>query len=336
MTRRLRALLLLVPLLAAAACGGSATSGSVSGSGDQGVTTVKVVHAPSTLFAPLYIADAKGYFAAQGIKIDLQTVKAGQDAIPLAASGKVDVVVAGFSAGMFNAVSSGLEIKVVGSMGYTDGTSPAPTALEVAKPLVDSGQIKSPSDLRGRKVALSGGAGGAGGYQLDAILREKGLTLTDVTPVNLAFPDMESALQNGSVAAALPPAPFTTKMEASGVATALAIPPAGTTATGVIYGGQFTKNPVAKKFFAALQKGAADAQGAAKKSDQNLQILAKYTGQTLDVLKEVPFYTWDPDLHPRTDQIQAQQQAYLDAKLLNYDKLLAPDTFIDASFAQQK
>src|SRR5690242_14575070 len=41
--------------------------------------TVKVAHAPSTLFAPLYVAIDKGYLAAQGIEVQLETVAAGQD-----------------------------------------------------------------------------------------------------------------------------------------------------------------------------------------------------------------------------------------------------------------
>lgn len=335
MRRRLFLSLMVAPLLALAACSGSAPSDRAPAAAG-GLVTVMVAHTPATLFAPLYIADAKGYFTAQGIKIDLQTMKSGQDAIPLAASGKVDVVVSGFSAGMFNALAAGMDIKVVGSMGYTDGTTPAPTSLEVAKPLVDSGEIKSPTDLKGRRVALSGGPGSAGGYLLDAILRVHGLTLADIDAVNVALPDMQTALQNGSVVAALAPAPFTTKMEADNTAVALAIPPAGTTASGVMYGDQFAADAAAKKFFAALQQGAADATGPDKASDANLQILAEYTGQTLDVLRETPFYTWDPDLHPRITQIQAQQRSYLDANLLNYSSLLSPNSFINSAFAEQK
>lgn len=330
---RLTCLLLAPPLFGLVACGSGAAGG-------QALTTVNVVHAPTTIFAPLYIADGKGYFAEQGIKVQLQTVKAGSDAIPLAASGRVDVVVGGFSAGLFNSISSGLDIKIVGSMegseSYTDRTGPAPTALEVSKSLQESGKVRTPADLKGRKVALAGGAGGAAGYLLDTILRQNGLALRDVTPVNLTFPDMQAALQSGAVDAAVTPPPFTTIIESSGVATPLALPPAGTAATGVMYGGKFVKDPAARKFFKALQKGAADLQNGQVKSDTNLQILATYTGQKPEVLKNSAFYAWDPDLAPRTSQIAAQQQAYLDAGLLNYKQPLATEKIIDPTFAMQR
>lgn len=309
----LLALLPALALLAACSNGGSGQSGAEGGDGN----TVRVAHAPSTLFAPLYLADAKGYFKEQGIKVHLLTVKAGQDAVPLAASGKVEVVVAGFSAGLFNGVSKGLKVKIAASMGASTGANPSPTALEVAKPLLDSKKITDPGDLRGRKVAIAGGSGGAGGYQLDAILRKSGLTLKDVKVVNVPFPDMRTALADGAADAALPPAPFTTAMEQAGVASTLAVPPKGTIATGVIFGGSFANRPQAEKFLKALRKGAADLQNGAQNSPENLAILAKATGQDLDVLRKTPPYQWDPQLKADTGQLSKQQDAYLHAGLLS-------------------
>ncbi|MBO0851712.1 MAG: ABC transporter substrate-binding protein [Pseudonocardia sp.] len=301
--------------------------------GQQG-DSVTVVHAPSTLFAPLYVAQAKGYFAANGLKVDLQTVQAGQDAIPLAASGKADAVVAGFSAGMFNALHTGLDIKIVGSMGESTGDLKAsPTALEVSKKLVDAGTVKTAADLRGHTVALSGGPGGAGGYQLGVTLAGAGLTLKDVRIVNLGFPDMEPAIANGSVDAALPPAPFTTKMERGGVAVPVAVPPAGTVASGVIYGGKFAGTDRAQRFFDALVRAAADLQGTEAKSERNLKILADATGQNLAVLQRVPLYTWRPDLAPIADQLAQMQRVYSDAGLLDYTEPLDPRTLVTTSFS---
>ena len=61
------------------------------------VQTVKIAHAPSLLFAPLYVAIEKGYFAEQGIEVSLETVTAGQDAMALTANNQLDATVAGFS-----------------------------------------------------------------------------------------------------------------------------------------------------------------------------------------------------------------------------------------------
>ncbi|MEU8569955.1 ABC transporter substrate-binding protein [Streptomyces pathocidini] len=329
LSRSRRSALALLPVLAlaAASCQGGGDRSDPEGSAASGGsrTTVRVAHVPSTLFAPLYLADAKGYFKEQGLDVELSKVKTGQDAVPLAASGKVDAVAAGFSAGLFNGVAKGLGVKVAASMGASTGERPSPTALEVSKRLVDSKKIENVDDLRGRKVAVAGGEGAAGGYQLAATLRQSGLTLKDVQVVNVAIPDMRTALVEGGVDAALAPAPFTTAMEEGGVAVALAVPPKGTSATGVVLGNAFAGKPAARKFLAALRKGAADLQGPGRSSDENLRILAEATGQKLDVLRKTPPYQWDPQLKPDTAQLSHQQQTYRDAGLLDDDQVAIRD-----------
>lgn len=319
MRRTYRTIVATLTLLAATA--GCARGGSGSGSGSEnegsGLTTVKVAHVPSSLFAPLYIAQAKGYFEQQGLKVELEKVKAGQDAVPLAGAGKVDVVAAGFSAGLFNAVAKGLHVKVAASMGASTGADPSPTALEVAKRLVDSKEIKGAEDLRGRKIAVAGGAGAAGGYQLETTLRQSGLGLADVTVVNVPIPDIRNALANGSVDAGIVPAPFSTAMEEEGVAQSLVVPPRGTTASGIVFGKTFDDKPQAREFLEALRKGAADLQDGGWGSEKNLAILAKATGQAVDVLRATPPYQWDPALTPDTAQLAEQQKTYRDAGLLD-------------------
>jgi NitT/TauT family transport system substrate-binding protein len=239
-------LLAALAALLVAACGDSSDPPkSASRPADRKVT---VAGPPSTLFAPLYVAQARGYFSEQGVDVEMQNVTAGQDAVALVASRKVDAIVGGFSAGMFSALERGLEFKVVGSMGASTGKDPAPSALMVSR----KAAVKRIADLKGAKIAIAGGPGSAGGYLLASILETDGLDLTDVKVVNVALPDQEQAIKSGAVLAALPPAPFTTSMEADGVATEFASPPAGTTSTGVIYGSEFSESELAQKFFRAL------------------------------------------------------------------------------------
>src|SRR5581483_65785 len=101
------------------------------------VESVKVAHAPSTLFAPLYVAIEKGYLKDQAIDVQLDTVPAGQDAMALVAAGQLDAVVAGFGAATFAAVDRGLELKVTGSMGVQPQQG-YPSAFMVRKDLLQS------------------------------------------------------------------------------------------------------------------------------------------------------------------------------------------------------
>src|SRR5699024_11087949 len=116
----------LLSLTAATALGGaltacaSAVTGEDPADGSGGADgTVRVGHLPSSLFAPLYVADAQGYFEAEGITLELTPLKSGQDGVPMLANDQLDVMVAGFSAGMFNALEQGVAFKIVGSMGIS-------------------------------------------------------------------------------------------------------------------------------------------------------------------------------------------------------------------------
>lgn len=332
-------LVLVAALLFAAACGGGGSSASDTGaaSGNDEASeqcTVKVAHAPSTLFAPLYIADAKGYFADEGVDVQLETVKAGQDAIALTSAGRLDAVVAGFSAGMFSSLDSGLEFKVVGGMGVQPKEG-APSALMVSKKLIDSGEVKDIDDLKGRKIGVAGGEGAAGGYLLDKVLQVGGIGIEDVKVENLAFGDMVQAVESGALAAAYPPAPFTTEMERQNIAVNFATAPPGTTATGVIYGQQFANSDCAQPFFTALVRGARDLQGDQKKSEENLRILSKVTGQEISVLKEVPFYDWDPNLAPPVETLNDMQDTYRRIGLLEYEQDIPTDEYVDFSFSER-
>jgi NitT/TauT family transport system substrate-binding protein len=320
--------------LALSACGGGDDdSADGDGGADGELQTVRVIHVPTTLFSPLYVADARGYFEDEGIELELSTVQAGQDAIPLTAAGQADVLVAGFGSGLFSAVNDELEIRVVGSMGGGGGEPDnSPTALMVASDLVESGEITEIADLEGRTIALSGGPGGAGAYQFAAVLREADLTLSDVEVLNVGFGDMSGALQNGQADAALPPAPFTTAMEDDGTAVAFALPPAGTIASGVIYNEEFLESDLAQPFFDALVRGSHDMQ-ADPYDPEILQILADATGQDLEVLESNPAYVWDPQLAPASDELMLQQQAYRDAGLFDFDNEVPIEDLVDTTFS---
>lgn len=319
-------------LLLAACSGGAADEGASAGGELQ---TVDVGHVQLPIFAPLYVADAKGYFADEGIEINLETVKSGQDAIPLASSGQLDVVAAGFSAGMFSAIETGLDVKVVGSMGVSDGnTESSPTDLVVSSKLVDSGEVASVADLEGRKVGAAGGPGGTGAYLLALALEEEGLTIGDVEIVNLGNPDMPTAIANGSIDAGLISAPFSTLALEDGTGVSYGVPPEGTSGTGVIYGGEFVSSDLAQPFFNALARAAQDLQGEDRYSDENLEIIGAATGQTAEEVAAVPLYTWLPDLAPLPEQLAGMERVWMEAGALEYTEALPEADYVDPSFSE--
>jgi NitT/TauT family transport system substrate-binding protein len=323
----------VVVLLAGCSAGAADPSGSSDSSGaTTELQTVNVGTVPLPLFAPLFVADEKGYFADEGITLNLQTVTSGQDAIPLAANGQLDVLIAGFSAGMFNAVSAGLDVQVVGSMNIGDGVLDDPPAAIVASTRVDD-PITDIAGLEGRKVAIAGGLGGSGAYFVGEILAREGLTITDITVENIGNADMPAALASGAVDAAMTSAPFNSNAVADGVATTVAVPGEGTSGTGVIYGGQFADSDLAQPFFDALARGAADLQDGAIYEDANLEIVAEATSQDVELLRSTPLFVWLPDLAPQPEALTFMEKVWRDAGALTYSEPLDQSTFVNETFS---
>jgi len=230
-------------------------------------------------------------------------------------------------------LDSGLEFKVVGGMGVQPEEG-APSALMVSKELIDSGEVEDIDDLKGREIGVAGGEGATGGYLLDKVLQVGGIGIDDVTVQNLAFGDMVQAVESGALAAAYPPAPFTTEMERQGIAVEFATAPPGTTGTGVIYGQQFADSDLAQPFFTALVRGARDLEGDQKKSEENLRILSEVTGQEASVLEEVPFYDWDRNLAPPVETLNDMQDTYQRIGLLEYEQDIPTEQYVDFSYSE--
>jgi NitT/TauT family transport system substrate-binding protein len=313
----------------AAGCSSSAGRGA-AGTVGAGKTTVTVAYVPVPLFSPLFVAMSRGYFARRGINVRLLNVADGQDAIALAAQDRVQVVLGGFSAGMFDAVHSGLDFKVVGSMAGEPGGRPA-DGLVVAAGL--AARIRNPGGLRGMRVGVSGGAGSAGAYLLAAALAPYHLTLRDVTLVNLALPEQESALKSGAVAAAYMSSPFLSAATGSGAGKLIARATPGTSVTGVIYGGAFTGSRAAQPFFDALAEGAGGLRGRQATSPASLAIEARATGQSLSVLERQPASVFSPRLTPPTGTLDAMQNVFRAVGDLSYHQPLAASTYVDTAFS---
>jgi NitT/TauT family transport system substrate-binding protein len=295
---------------------------------------VTVAYVPLPLFEPLFIAMHDGYFAQRGVDVKLTVVASGQSAVVLAATNKVQVVLGGFSAGLFNAVHQGLDFKVVGSVAEEAPGRPA-NGLVVAKKLKVSGKVTNPGGLKGMKIAVDGGAGSAGAYLTALALAPYHLSLSQVTLVNLDFPEMQSALSTGAVAAAYMSTPFLGAALSSGAGVLLAGAPVHVAVTGIIYGGSFARSPEAQPFFDALVEAAKHLQGNAANSRANLEIVAKATGEKLSLLQSEPPNLFSPNLAPPVATLVHMQQVFLANHDLDYSSPVPSSHYIDPSFSER-
>lgn len=305
--------------------------GSSDEASEDSTITLGVASLP--IFAPVFVADEKGYFEDRGLDVELEFVQTGQDAIPLLSSGQMDALAAGFSAGVFSGLDEGLEFRIVGSMGVSDGTDYAPAHLIVRDELVEDGTVSDLEDLEGLNIGVAGGEGGTGAFLTAEALEEAGLNITDVNLQNVGNPDMPAALGNGSIDAGLMSAPFSENALNDGIGESFWYPPEGTSGTGLMYGEHFVDQDEATLLFEALAQAADELEGEARYSEENLEIVGDAIGQSGEDLQGVPLYTWYPDLAPLPDQLATMESVWLEYGALTYDSPLDPEEYIDSSFS---
>jgi NitT/TauT family transport system substrate-binding protein len=159
--------------------------------------TITVGATSSTSDAPIYIADRKGYFRAEGLDVKVVNFRSAADMVAPLGAGQLEAGAGSASAGLYNAVARGIAIKIV-----ADKASSPPgyggTKILVRKDHVESGRYREPKDLKGMKFAMNA-PGVSNTSTLNTLLKSVGLKYSDVETVDMPLPDHVAALKNKSV-----------------------------------------------------------------------------------------------------------------------------------------
>src|SRR6202521_802737 len=75
--------------------------------------SVTVGAASTTSDAPIYIADRKGFFKAEGLQVTVTNFRSAADMVVLLGTNQLDVGAGSASAGLYNAVLRDIKIKIV-------------------------------------------------------------------------------------------------------------------------------------------------------------------------------------------------------------------------------
>ena len=167
----------------------------------QPLTPVTLGMTGTTTDVGFYVADKKGFFRAEGLDVKLTMFDSAARMITLFASGALDVGGGGPSAGLYNAVARGVDIRMVADKNQTLPGRGAQFVV-VRRDLVDSGRYKTLADLRGMKI-VSPAPGGSSTTTLDKVFEAAGITVKDVERVFMPLPQQVAALANKAVDAAL-------------------------------------------------------------------------------------------------------------------------------------
>jgi NitT/TauT family transport system substrate-binding protein len=287
-------------LTTTAACGSSEAGGS-GGSGG-GTTKVKVGAIPIVDVAPLHLGKEKGFFAEQGIEVEVVNTTGGAAAVPGVVSGEFDFAF-GNVVSLIVARSQKLPLKAIAEGNSSTGQQGKDFGgIVVPK---DS-PIRTAAELAGKTVAVNN-LKNVGDTTVRASIRKAGGDPSTVKFVELAFPDMPAAVASNRVDAAWVVEPFFTVTQNQGarvIASNFV-----DTAPNMTVATYFTtekmikqKADLVKRFTAAIEKSLQYAQ---EHPDEVRKVLLTYTKIDPAVAEKMTLPAWPTEINRESVQTMA-------------------------------
>jgi len=253
--------------------------------------TLKVWDGATTIQAPLFIAMDRGYLKDEGIEVQALPINGAFDAqVPLLSTGQLDVGGGSIVPALFNAVGRGLPLRItaIAAM-HTPGRS---QLIVARKDLVDSGQLKSYADLKGKTIARPTALGIAT-IAFEKALEQGGLKSSDIAYLDIPTPDTVVALGNKKVDVAYMTEPFATQSIEKGFAVkwhemADLVP--NHVAAHWAYGSKLIDEQpeVGQRFMVALMRGMRDYEDAFGKNKGRAEVVSTLVKHT--VIKDPALY----------------------------------------------
>ncbi|GAA3879046.1 ABC transporter substrate-binding protein [Streptomyces sedi] len=193
-------------VLTTAACtdyGGDLSGANIAGGGDGDTLVVsETAGVPSSFLA---YGVRQGYFADEGVDLQVSPSSGGASVIPALLSGDIDVAGSNVVSALI-AMGRRMPIQMVAAGTSTDETEERDFAQLVVP---EDSPITSPDDLDGTRIAVNS-LQNINDVVVNSVLGEAGLTNDDVRFVEMPLPDMPAAIGRGDVDAGVLIEPFAT------------------------------------------------------------------------------------------------------------------------------
>jgi NitT/TauT family transport system substrate-binding protein len=296
-----------------------------------GPVKLKVAVQPFITFVPYYIAQQEGYFAEQGLEVELVNFEQSEQVVPALASGQVDVSSGLVSAGMFNAIAKSGNMMITSDKGYIDPDSECPSYAIIARSDLVS-EINSPADLEGRKLDTVPATFLE--FYLAKVLARAGLTTQDATISNLPTTAESEAFVNKVIDVTTNSEPWIVRLTNEGhqvvLDTARETLP-GHHGAVQLYGARLLEDKdLGNRFMAAYLRGAQ--QYNEGKTDRNVQLTAEFTKLPEELLKAICWSPLKADGQVNAESLVEFQNWAKEAGYL--ETVLSPDQFLDGSFVE--
>src|SRR5579884_1083847 len=200
------------PAPPAAAPTGGAAPAPTSGAAQAPAVLQKVRYGTLNIFgdAGIFIGMDEGFFAEQGIEIDTSPFDSAANMVAPLATNQLEVGGGATSAGLFNALRTGVNVRIVADKGHSDPTPPGfPVSIYLLRKDLADSRVKSVADLKGMRSAKPA-QGISPELDLTAFLKQGGLTPGDLDMSIMSFPDMIPAFANRNLDFAWSVEPFAT------------------------------------------------------------------------------------------------------------------------------
>jgi NitT/TauT family transport system substrate-binding protein len=257
--------------------------------------------------------------------------------------GQIDVGGGAISAGLYNAVARGVDVRIVADLG-SDPKGYGFDQLVVRKSLVASGAYKSVKDLKGKTFGITG-RGISTTALVNALLQTAGLSVADVKLVILPVSDQIAALSSGAIDASVMPEPGPTEAEHVGAAVRLIHDDAyypNQALVCMFFGTNFTKlhHAVGVRFMRAYLRAVRlynnNLRGghiAGPQADNILSIFAEETHQDRALLNDVTPPGNDPNGQLNLASLQRDYDFFKSQGLI--EGSVVPKEAVDGSFVAE-
>jgi NitT/TauT family transport system substrate-binding protein len=290
----------------------------------------------------LYLADKKGYFRDEGLDVALTQIDLTNRMVPTLGTGDLDVGSGTIAAGLYNAVSRDIGLRVVADKGSVRAGY-GYEGLLVRKDLVESGRYKSFADLKGMTIAL-GSLGSGNASVLNQALKRGGLRFSDANVVTLRFPQHLVAYINKGIDASITNEPTITLALEKGVAVKIAgndkIHPSSQTAV-LFYSEKFSRERAgaAHKFMRAYIRAVrdyndalVDVKIAGPNADEVIAVLQQYTPiKDTALLRKITPAAVNPDGRVNLEGMNIDLAFYKEEGLIQ-DRTMTAEKIVDMSF----
>jgi NitT/TauT family transport system substrate-binding protein len=292
--------------------------------------------------APIFIAQDKGYFTAEGLEVEIKFFQAAQPIAVAVAGGDADLGITGLTGGFYNLAGKGA-LKVIAAQSREEPGFDFVGYLASNKAFASG--LTKPEKLPGHSFGMTQ-IGSTFHYTLGKLAEAKGFKLEQVSIKPLqSIPNMVAAVKGEQVDAVALPAHIATAMHTKGEAKLIGwVHETTPWQLGALFASTKqveTRRPILARFMKAYTRACADYADAFHERDASgkrvfgakaealIPILAKYTKAERDaILGGAPFI--DPKGRLRVQDIYDQVTWYKGQNLV--DPSVDAKTFLDLSF----